>query len=292
MIDLHTHTDQSDGTSSPAALVDQAVSVGLEALAITDHDTLAGYDLAVPRAAEAGLELVCGIELSTRLEKKSEGPRLPSVHLLGYFPDRPPSPEFRAWLYRHQESRRQRNRDLIAKLQSLGLDITLEEVQALGRNLTGRPHFARVLLKKGYVSTIQEAFDVYLADDAKAAVDREEPKLVDAIRHVAEGGGLPSLAHPIRLPHNDRAPLQTLLKELMAAGLLGIEVYHSDHTPEATELYRSLAAEFKLIITGGSDFHGGNKSAISLGTGRNGNLKLGYELLERMRTEFAAYVAR
>src|SRR5689334_9453001 len=148
MIDLHTHTDQSDGTASPAALVEQAMSLRLEALAVTDHDTLAGYDLAAPLAAKAGLELVCGIELSTRLEKKSDGPRLPSVHLLAYFPDRPPSPEFRAWLYRHQESRRQRNRDLIAKLQSFGLDITLEEVQVLGHNLTGRPHFAKILLKK------------------------------------------------------------------------------------------------------------------------------------------------
>jgi 3',5'-nucleoside bisphosphate phosphatase len=292
MIDLHTHTDQSDGTASPAALVEQAMSLRLEALAVTDHDTLAGYDLAAPLAAKAGLELVCGIELSTRLEKKSDGPRLPSVHLLSYFPDRPPSPEFRAWLNRHQESRRQRNRDLIAKLQSFGLDITLEEVQVLGHNLTGRPHFAKILLKKGYVSTIQEAFDVYLADDAKAAVDREEPKLVDAIRHVAEAGGLPSLAHPVRLPHNDRESLQTLLRELIDAGLLGIEVHHSDHTPEATELYLSLADEFKLIITGGSDYHGGNKPGVSLATGRNGNLKLGYELLERMRAGFAACLAR
>lgn len=292
MIDLHTHTDQSDGTTAPAKLVDDALSMGLEALAITDHDTLAGYDLAVPHAKEAGLELVCGIELSTRLEKKSDGPRLPSVHLLGYFFDRPPSAEFRAWLYRQQESRRQRNRDLIAKLQSFGLDITLEEVQQLGRNLTGRPHFARTLLKKGYVSTIQEAFDVYLADDAKAAVEREEPTLVEGIRRVAEGGGLPSLAHPVRLPGNNRESIEPLLYELVDAGLMGIEVYHSDHTAKDIELYQALAAEFKLIISGGSDFHGDNKPAISLGTGRQGNLNLSYDLLERMRAEFAACLTR
>ena len=104
MIDLHTHTDQSDGSVSPTALVEQAVAMRLEALAVTDHDTLAGYDLAVPAAAEAGLELVCGIELSTRLDQKSDGPRLPSVHLLGYFPDRPPSPEFRKFFSRIKQT--------------------------------------------------------------------------------------------------------------------------------------------------------------------------------------------
>jgi len=292
MIDLHTHTDQSDGSVSPTALVEQAVAMRLEALAVTDHDTLAGYDLAVPAAAEAGLELVCGIELSTRLDQKSDGPRLPSVHLLGYFPDRPPSPEFRRWLERQQESRRQRNRDLIAKLRSLGIKITLEEVQVLGRNLTGRPHFAKILLKKGYVSTIQEAFDRYLADHAQAAVEREEPRLVEGIRRIAEGGGLPSLAHPVRLPQEDRASLAALLRELIAAGLMGIEVYHSDHTIEAVEMYQSLAEEFDLIITGGSDFHGENKPAVSMGTGRGGNLNLSYDVLARMRTQFAACLAR
>src|SRR5215472_1164152 len=155
MIDLHTHTDQSDGTLSPAALVRAAVGLSLEALSMTDHDTLAGYDLAAPVAREAGLDLICGIELSTRLDRQPGEPRSRSIHLLGYFPDREPSAEFRAWLSQLQQSRRQRNVSLITKLQALGVDISLHEVQRLGRNLTGRPHFAKVLLAKGYVSSIQ-----------------------------------------------------------------------------------------------------------------------------------------
>ena len=160
MIDLHSHTDQSDGSVPPAQLVHNAAALGLEALGITDHDILTGYDMAVPYAAESGLELICGVELSTRPEQQPGEKRPPSVHLLGYFVNTPPTAEFREWLLQHQASRRQRNLDLIAKLNSLGVDITLEEVRALGRNLTGRPHFAKILLKKGYVKTNQEAFGI------------------------------------------------------------------------------------------------------------------------------------
>jgi predicted metal-dependent phosphoesterase TrpH len=288
MIDLHTHTDQSDGSVPPHRLVYEALALGLEALAITDHDTLAGYDLAAPVAAEAGLELLCGIELSTRLEQKVPGPRMPSVHLLGYFTGEPPSAGFREWLRQQQESRRKRNLALIAKLRSLGVDITLEEVQALGRNLTGRPHFARVLVSKGYVANSQEAFDVYLADHARAAVEREEPTLIEGIRHIRAGGGLPSLAHPVRLPQRDASSLRALLEELCEAGLQGIEVYHSEHSHHDTELYLELASEFGLAATGGSDFHGENKPSIYLGSGRKNNLHLPYALLEQIRAAQAS----
>jgi predicted metal-dependent phosphoesterase TrpH len=295
MIDLHTHTDQSDGSAAPAQLVQKALDLKLEALGITDHDTLAGYDLAAPAAAEQGLELICGTELSTRLAQlapKNPGVRISSVHLLGYFLEQPPSAGFRQWLWSHQESRRQRNRDLIAKLQSLGVDIKLEEVQALGRNLTGRPHFAQILLKKGYVSSIQEAFDVYLADWAKAAVDRDEPALLEAVGRVREGGGLPSLAHPVRLHcGRDAKELKALVRQLVDAGLQGIEVYHSEHGPEDVALYLSIAAEFGLVATGGSDFHGTNKPSIHLGAGQGGNLNLPYSLLERMRGRRPAEVS-
>ena len=292
MIDLHSHTDQSDGSVPPAQLVHNAAALGLEALGITDHDLLTGYDMAVPFAAEAGLELVCGVELSTRPEQQPGEKRPPSVHLLGYFLNTPPTAEFREWLLRHQASRRQRNLDLIAKLHSLGVDITLEEVQALGRNLTGRPHFAKILLKKGYVKTNQEAFDVYLADDARAAVEREEPTLIEAIERVRAAGGLPSLAHPVRLPRRDRESLEALLVSLCAAGLQGLEVYHSEHSPDDVALYLSLAAQFGLIVTGGSDFHGDNKPSIALGTGKDHNLQIPYALLEQMREKHLAMSAR
>ena len=290
MIDLHTHTDQSDGTATPAALIAAAKALPLEALAITDHDTLAGYDIAVPLAAEAGLELICGIELSTRLEPKPEdripGKRAPSVHLLGYFIDAP-SPGFREWIVGSQRSRHQRNLTLIARLNSLGVDITLDEVKVIGRNLTGRPHFARILLQKGYVKTNQEAFDKYLADDAEAGVERDEPSLFEGVKRVSEGGGLPVLAHPVRLlGGRDRTKLAVLLQELIAVGLRGIEVFHSEHTPEDSETFASLAREFDLAITGGSDYHGGNKPGIELGTGK-GNLHLPYSVLEAIREHAA-----
>ncbi len=288
MIDLHAHTDQSDGSVPPAHLVHNAVALGLEALGITDHDLLTGYDMAVPVAAEAGLELICGVELSTRPEQQPGEKRPPSVHLLGYFLNTPPTLEFREWLLKHQASRRRRNLDLVAKLNSLGVDITLEEVQALGRNLTGRPHFAKILLAKGYVRTNQEAFDVYLADDARASVEREEPTLVEAVQRVHAAGGLASLAHPVRLPRRDRASLEALLASLCAVGLQGIEVYHSEHSPADIELYLSLARQFGLIVTGGSDFHGDNKPSIALGTGKDHNLRLPYSLLEQMREQHLA----
>ena len=150
MIDLHTHTDESDGTYTPAELVAAAVSQKLEALGITDHDTLAGYDAAEPLAREAGLDLVCGIELSTKLRGRS-------VHLLGYFLDAPPKQAFRDWLHEMQMSRRDRNIRLAAKLRSMGFDISLEEVEARGKSLAGRPHFAQVMVEKGYVENTRQA---------------------------------------------------------------------------------------------------------------------------------------
>ncbi|MGA2738200.1 MAG: PHP domain-containing protein [Bryobacteraceae bacterium] len=292
MIDLHTHTDRSDGSTPPAQLVQDAAAMGLQALGITDHDTLDGYDTAVPFAAQSGLELVCGIELSTRPDSPPDGSRPPSVHLLGYFLQEPASPGFRQWIRGHQESRRERNRKLIAKLNSLGVEIALEEVQALGKHLTGRPHFAKVLLRKGYVKTNQEAFDRYLADNASASVERDEPELTEGVRRIREGGGLPSLAHPVRLPVRDRVSLEKLLRTLIDNGLQGLEVYHSEHSPEDTALFRELAAHFRLIETGGTDFHGDNKPAIRLGTGKSGNVNIDYGLLENMRRGAAETAAR
>ena len=283
MVDLHTHTDQSDGTLAPDALVRAAVALSLEALAVTDHDTLAGYDLAAPRAREAGLELICGIELSTRLDRKPGEPRSPSIHLLGYFPGREPAAEFRDWLSQLQRSRRERNVSLIAKLQSLGVDISLDEVQALGRNLTGRPHFARVLLSKGYVRTTQEAFDLYLADNAKASVEREEPTLREGIERITAGGGLAVLAHPVRLAAPELAQLDRFVESLVAVGLAGIEVYHSEHGAEDMDRFLRIARRYLLTVTGGSDFHGDNKPGVHLATGKDGNLCLPYRIVEDLR---------
>jgi predicted metal-dependent phosphoesterase TrpH len=278
LIDLHSHTHESDGTCSPAELLEEARRAGIGTLGITDHDTFRGYEQAVPLACQAGIELICGIELSTKLY----GSR--SVHVLGYFLDGPPADEFRTFILEMQADRRDRNVRLAARLRELGFDITLEEVQARGRGMTARPHFAQVMLEKGYVATLQEAFDRYLDESAIGYVYRREPSFAEGVRRIREAGGIASLAHPIRVPGD----LRSQMPELCASGLDAIEVYHSDHSPANVELYLSLAREYGLMITGGSDFHGGAKPGLFLGTGRNGSLKLPPDLLDNLRSELAA----
>ena len=272
MIDLHSHTTASDGSFSPAQLVDEAVRTGVRTLGITDHDTFSGYDRALPLAQSAGLGLVCGIELSTKLHGYS-------VHLLGYFLNDSPISAFRDWIRELQESRRERNVRLVARLRELGLDITLQEAQARGGEMTGRPHFAQLLLEKRYVSSLQQAFDDYLDESAKGYVTRREPRLAEAVQRIRESGGIASLAHPIRL----REDVSAILPALRDTGLNAIEAYHSDHSPEQTDLYLRLAAQHGLRVTGGSDFHGTVKPEIRLGTGRAGNLRVPDDLIERLR---------
>ena len=276
MIDLHTHTNESDGTYTPFELVDAALAAGLDALAISDHDTLAGYDRALPRAREKGLDLECGIELSTKFRGRT-------VHLLGYFLHQPPADGFRHWLAEMQATRRDRNLRLAERLRSLGMDVTIEEVEKKGRSLTGRPHFAKVMLEKGYVSTIQEAFDEYLDESAKGYVDRQEPDLTLGIQRIAAAGGISSIAHPIRLGYRDPDKMRSLVSEMRDAGLSAIEVYHSDHRPADVEQYLGLAREFNLGVTGGSDFHGDVKPGVRLGSGAGGNLDIPKSVLERLR---------
>jgi predicted metal-dependent phosphoesterase TrpH len=272
MIDLHSHTTASDGTYSPAQLVEEAGRAGVRVLGITDHDTFSGYDRALPLARQAGLDLVCGIELSTKLHGHS-------VHLLGYFLSTDGLDVFRGWIRELQESRRERNIRLIARLQELGLDVTLEEVQARGGEMTGRPHFAQLLLEKGYVSSLQQAFDEYLDESAKGYVTRREPQFAEAVRHIRDAGGIASLAHPVRI----REDVAAILPGLRAAGLNAIEAYHSDHSSSQTALYLELAAQHGLLVTGGSDFHGEAKPEIRLGTGRDGNLRVPDDLVVRLR---------
>jgi hypothetical protein len=275
LIDLHTHTNESDGTFSPFELVDAAVDLRLEALAISDHDTLAGYDRALPRAREKGLDLVCGIELSTKFHGKT-------VHLLGYFLQDNPTDVFRAWLAEMQATRRDRNLRMAERLRSLGIDVRIEEVERKGRSLAGRPHFAQLMLEKGYVSTIQQAFDDYLDESAKGYVDRREPDIKHAIERLAAAGGISSVAHPVRMGYRDPEKMRAIVGELRDAGLTALEVYHSDHRPADVAQYRELAREFDLGVTGGSDFHGEVKPGIRLGTGA-GNLNIPLSVLALLR---------
>jgi 3',5'-nucleoside bisphosphate phosphatase len=261
MIDLHSHTNESDGTYTPAELIESAVALRLDALAITDHDTLAGYRIAEPLAKALGLPLICGIELSTKVY----APQRKTVHLLGYFCSAPPSRAFQDWLGDMQAARRDRNRRLAQKLQSMGVDIRIEEVEALGRSLAGRPHFARLMVQKGYVPNSTEAFRLYLDESAPGYVDREEPTLAEGIRRIKEAGGVTSLAHPIRLGKQDLLEEEDLIAEFASMGLDAIEAYHSDHDPEDVRRYLSYSRTYGLRVTGGSDFHGGNKPSVRLG---------------------------
>jgi predicted metal-dependent phosphoesterase TrpH len=264
-------------------LIEAAVSMGLEALAITDHDTLAGYDRAEPLARAASLDLVCGVELSTRFHGRT-------VHLLGYFVNKPPTMEFREWLRALQASRRERNLRMIERLRSLGVDISIEEVEAKGRSITGRPHFARVLVEKGYAADTEQAFQKYVDESARGYVRREEVAIHEAIERIRAAGGIPSLAHPIRLARrvdrggrNGHDELENWLAELAKMGLRAIEVFHSDHHPDDVAHYAAMAQRFRLAVTGGSDFHGGNKPKIQLGHGLEGNLNIPRMVLDRLR---------
>jgi predicted metal-dependent phosphoesterase TrpH len=283
VIDLHSHTNESDGTFTPEELVDLALERGIEALAISDHDTFAGFDQALPLARSRGLDLVCGIELSTRVP----GTKVRTVHLLGYFLHRPPSVEFREWLGELITGRRDRNQRLIASLREQGIDIELGEVEKLGRTLTGRPHFARLLIQKGYVRSFDEAFRRYLGELAPSYVERYAPYVKAAIQRVVEAGGLPVLAHPIRLGFRDTEAEEKFIVELRDEGLRGIEVFHSDHGPKEVERYAGIARKYNLAVSGGSDFHGEVKPQISLGTGYDGNLNIPKSVLESLRAAAA-----
>ena len=206
MVDLHAHSDRSDGQLSPEELVDLALRRGLGALAITDHDSVEGYDAAAPHALRLGLDLICGVELSSKFRGRS-------IHVLGYFLERPPGEQFRAHLSCLQKARRERNQRLTKRLQQLGLSVHLEEAEALGRSQTGRPHFAQLLVRKGYASGMREAFDRYLDERAPGYVERRDASLENVLRWIREAGGVSSWAHPARFIREGDPPVEELFRE-------------------------------------------------------------------------------
>jgi predicted metal-dependent phosphoesterase TrpH len=277
MIDLHSHTTESDGTFSPRQLVDEAVHVGLEALAITDHDTFTGFDQAAPYAAGTSVELIRGIELSTKYHGRS-------IHLLGYFFN-PPAPEFGAfceWVGQITASRRDRNQALIDCLRAHGIAITLQEVERHAGRIVARPHFAAVLMEKGYVTSIDEAFAKYLDESAMCYISRESPEFDDSVARILAAGGVAVLPHPGRARGGAKI-LENEAAEMQRMGLRGIEVYHSDHDAADVAFYLAIAKKLGLAITGGSDFHGAAKPNIQLGTGIDGNLHIPKSLLDHLR---------
>jgi hypothetical protein len=258
-VDLHCHSRASDGTLPPAQVVRLAVDQGLSALALTDHDTIGGIAEAAAEAKSLGLDFLPGIEIS------AEYPHPGTMHLLGYGFD-PQSPVLGDLTQTLRAGRDSRNPKIIDQLQKLGVAITMEELQReAGGKVLGRPHIAAILVRKGYVKSIKQAFDKYLAPGGLAYFDKERLTPRAAVAMILESGGLPVLAHPIQLRYENDAQLERIVKDLMDLGLVGIEVIHSDHDATMVEKYAALADRFGLLKTGGSDFHGSNKTDIQLG---------------------------
>lgn len=254
-IDLHTHTTASDGMQSPAENVRIAKAAGLAGVAITDHDTVAGVQEALQEGEKLGITVVPGVEISTVLEGKD-------IHVLGYFINHQ-DPIFLERLADLRATRDRRNEMLIAKLQQLDIDITMEEVIAgLGRELApdetvGRPHIADVLVKKGYATDMRNAFDLYLGAGGKAYVNPPRIEPLTAVQWIREAGGTPVLAHPGL--YDDDTLVERIIQETKISG---VEVYHSDHHELEEIRYQKLAEKYQLIVTAGSDFHGARQGVV------------------------------
>lgn len=252
-VDLHIHTTFSDGSLSPEQVVRTAKERKIAAVGITDHDTMEGVLPAQTAGQKYGVEVVPGLELSTSLEKKS-------FHLLGYYCD-PHNPRLKNLLDRMAVSRHERMKKMIAKLKEMNIEIDAAEILARTKGQApGRPHLALELYRKGYCSTPAEAFARYIGRGCPAYVRRFKLDLFEAIALVRGAGGTPVLAHPGIYREDSFIP------EMVARGLLGIEVYHPDHRPADEEKYKLLAKKHKLLVTGGSDYHGGGiGTALVLG---------------------------
>lgn len=264
-VDLHVHSYKSDGSLSPAALVDCAMEKGLSAFALTDHDTVDGIEEALARAEElrqAGKpapEVIPGIEFSTEYQGKD-------VHVLGLYIDYR-APAFVSRLQEFVNSRILRNQKMCQKLTESGLPITYEELlTAFPGAVITRAHYARLLLKKGYVTSTVEAFERYIGDRGPCFIPREKVTPILAVQLILKAGGVPVLAHPT-LYHLSDARLSDLVCTLKEAGLAGLEAIYSTYTHGETVQMRSLAQTYGLLISGGSDFHGAAKPGLEMGTG-------------------------
>ncbi len=277
LIDLHAHSTASDGSLTPTELVRHARALGLRAIALTDHDTIAGNDEAAQAAAELGVEVVPGVEMSSHYPTGT-------MHILGYYLDFA-DPGLQEELARLQRVRAERNLVIAEKLRALGIDLDFEEVLALAGpgGQVGRPHFARALLQKGIVGSIDEAFERYLRKGAPAYSAKFRLPPAEAISLIRQAGGVAVLAHPFTLHlDNDPPRFLALLCELQELGLAGLEVLYSEHSLQQERLYFAAAERCGLLVTGGSDFHGENKEDTELGRG-HGNLSIPYRLLEDMK---------
>jgi len=254
MIELHCHTTCSDGTLTPTQLVQAAVKAGVRALAITDHDTLLGWNEAIAAAKPDNLEIVPGVELSTIHRDRS-------LHILGFYPD---ADKLTAPLSERIEGRKRRVREMAAKLAELGYPISLPE---LGEGIApSRPHLARALVEAGYFKSSEEAFDRVLGDDRPAYVHYEKFSISEGITMLRNCGAVPVWAHPYLFRGGE---VEVVIKELVDAGLMGIEVYHPSHSSKQTKHLEALCVQYGLLITGGSDYHGPSPDSKAQSTALN-----------------------
>ena len=259
-IDLHAHTTASDGSFTPTELVEAAHGLGLRALAVTDHDTLAGLGEARAAAQRVGLDLVAGVELSV----EDDGGRF---HLLGYGFD-PANAALAETLITLRRSRAARNDLMAARMSELGLPVTMDDVRAeAGEDalVIARPHFARALIKKGIVGSVAEAFDKYLSTGKPLYLPKEVLTPRDAIALIHGAGGVAVMAHPGLVPLDEAALDARVTSLAQKDGLDGIEAYYSQHSQADTDRFLALAARLGLLVTGGSDFHGTVKPHVPLG---------------------------
>ncbi len=257
-IDLHTHTNRSDGTFEPDELVRHAAERGLATIAVTDHDTTAGLETALAEGEATGVQVVPGVEFSAEFEGTS-------VHVLCYWMDVGDA-EFQAELMRLRDDRFRRGELMVGKLQELGFPITFERVReiAKGGNIV-RPHVAQAMVEAGVVASEEEAFEKWIADGMPAHVPKHALDPVDAVRLIRGAKGLCVLAHPGMWGDQTAVP-DELIESMADAGMVGLEVDHTDHGPEQRERYRAMAHRLDLIPTGGSDCHGTRYDPIRLGT--------------------------
>lgn len=259
-IDLHTHSTASDGTTDPADLPHLAQKAGLAAIALTDHDTIAGHDACAAACEQVGIDFVPGIELSC-----DRGQPRGAMHILGYFIE-PNTPDLHEVIERLWAARSERAPQVVERLNAIGLDITMEQIEAMaGCAMIGRPHIASVLVERGYAASVTDAFGRYLGFGQPAYVRKDNLPTDVAITAIHAAGGLAVLAHPSQLKCADDAELQQVIGQLRGQGLDGIEVMHSDHSPKLVAQYQRLAKQLGMQITGGSDFHGSRKE-IELGS--------------------------
>lgn len=278
-IDLHIHSTASDGTLSPGEILCRALSLELRAIAITDHDTAEGCRTAIRQGIPGSLDFITGIEISA-------SPPAPfavsgSFHILGYGMDID-HPGLNDILEKQQAARKNRNPLIIKRLTDLGIPLRLEEIESAFKGAQlGRPHIAQILLEKGYVRSIDEAFDLYIGKGRPAYVEKFRLSCGAAINAISRAGGVAVLAHPAILKIDHRNVLEGLVSRLKTMGLKGIEVYYPEHTPEQTAFYIDLAQRNRLLMTGGTDFHGGINPHVEMGSGA-GNFHVPYEVYESL----------